>query len=212
MPSFLLTARSFSRLNIFTYDSSKMRAGLFNRVQVDFKGSGAAAAAQKSDENRLAYPLTGNKFDMDDRTSSWRGASNYERATVFRYPYWDGAAVVSVPLQGRIGDEVVLELTPSDDWILLSEVQFVSGMCSKSISLKRGNKCSELHQSLILEPHMPDSPPLDYEGINQGENDFEQEVDPLPKRFDDVGAFTTTREISHGTSVRKLYLLNLRSE
>lgn len=66
-------------------------------------------------------------FNLDEQNDNWRGVDQLSRVRVFRNREWDGAVVVSIPLKGKIADEVVLQFTPSDEWIFISEIEFISG-------------------------------------------------------------------------------------
>ncbi|KAL5111548.1 Discoidin domain-containing receptor tyrosine kinase B [Taenia crassiceps] len=164
--------RNFSRLLIFTFESSRLRVGLFNYTIIYFASDGALPATE---ETRLTVSLSAEKVDLEERSdASWRDAAkarSLSRVTVFRNPFWDGAVVVSIPLQGHIAQEVSMELFHSNDWLLISEVQFIS------------------------EPHVPVLPP-------QREEDGDSEVrfpsrlevdrDLRPFPFDAVITTTTT--------------------
>ncbi|EUB65135.1 Discoidin domain-containing receptor [Echinococcus granulosus] len=164
--------RNFSRLLIFTFESSRLRVGLFNYTTIDFTNDGALSSTE---ETRLTVPLSPDKVDLEERSdASWRDATNtrsLSRVTVFRNPFWDGAAVVSIPLQGRIAQEVSMELFHSEDWLLISEVQFIS------------------------EPHVPVLPSQREEG---GDSEvrfpgkFEADRDLRPFPIDAVITTTTT--------------------
>lgn len=108
--------------------------GLANYTVIDFiRGTGTASTTK---ETQITVPLSPlDKVDSFERTdTSWRDpianriANN--RATVFRNPLWDGAVVVSIPLQGHVAQEIALQLFHSNDWMLISEIQFISGELS----------------------------------------------------------------------------------
>ena len=127
--SFLPTVRNFSRLLIFTFDSGRLRVGLFNYTTINFIKS---EDNLHSEVSQLTISLRSESVQFEEHSdSSWRReigtGSSSNRVTVFRDPFWDGAAIVSIPLQGYIANELSMELFHSRDWLLISEVQFISG-------------------------------------------------------------------------------------
>ncbi|VDO12020.1 unnamed protein product [Rodentolepis nana] len=121
--------RNFSRLLIFTYDSPRLRIGLANYTVIDFIRD--AELASTTQETQITLPLNpSDKVDTWDRTDlSWREAlhrASSSRVTVFRNPRWDGAVILSIPLQGHVAQEVSLQLFYSNEWLLISEIQFIS--------------------------------------------------------------------------------------
>lgn len=122
--------RNFTRLLIFTYESPRLRVGLANYTVIDFiRDAGMSSTTQQT---QITIPLgSSDKVDVYNITDvSWRESlsrvSN-NRATVFRNPLRDGAVVLSIPLQGHIAQEIALQLFYTNDWLLVSEVQFISG-------------------------------------------------------------------------------------
>ncbi|KAM7541655.1 hypothetical protein Aperf_G00000031559 [Anoplocephala perfoliata] len=168
--------RNFSRLLIFTYESARLRVGIANYTVIDFIRDIGTTSTTK--ETQITVPLSSpDKVDSLERTdTSWRDPVGNNRATVFRNPLWDGAVVVSIPLQGHVAQEIDLQLFHSNDWMLISEIQFIS------------------------EPHIP-SPSLSsrevHEGIDSPEVPFPDILDmdvglrPFPP-FDGMSTTTTT--------------------
>nr|CDS27327.1 discoidin domain containing receptor 2 [Hymenolepis microstoma] len=121
--------RNFSRLLIFTYESPRLRIGLANYTVIDFIRDGETLSTTQ--ETQITLPLNPpDKIDTWDRTDvSWREAlhrASSSRVTVFRNPLWDGAVILNIPLQGHIAQDVSLQLFYSNEWLLISEVQFIS--------------------------------------------------------------------------------------
>ncbi|VUZ54246.1 unnamed protein product [Hymenolepis diminuta] len=129
-----------------------------------------------------------DKVDICDRTDiSWREALNRvfsSRATVFRNPLWDGAVVLSIPLQNHIAQDISLQLFYSNDWLLISEVQFISEPYVPVASHSPSSSSQQRELDIGI-----DNPEIRYPGIFDSVGD---ELRPFP--FDEIqpGIKTTT--------------------
>ncbi|KAL7063661.1 hypothetical protein AAHC03_01558 [Spirometra sp. Aus1] len=123
--------RNFSAACLFAFDSPKLRASLFKRATVDF--SDDYDDRHYAEERRLHFSLATatvkhleGSLQNDWRESIYQQLGADNSALIVRHSHWDGATIVVLPLKGRLGRSVRLDLGFADTWLLLSEIEFIS--------------------------------------------------------------------------------------
>ncbi|KAA3681518.1 uncharacterized protein DEA37_0000109 [Paragonimus westermani] len=126
-------ARSFTWLRLFTFDSIPLRVRLFSNAAITFSLDGVKYGESLEFSTRRVSFLDSQS---DELTRYRRGSQSDQVAAKHRtqqsvrthaYSEYDGAVVVELALEERIGRYVRLSLTTGiDNWIVLSEVQFNS--------------------------------------------------------------------------------------
>lgn len=127
IPYFSVVVRNFSQLLLFTFDSPELQVSLSKQIVVQFSKDGVTYPK----ENTLTFAMNAASTEELDPQKSWKDAdirtNNAARGpTIWRSRAWDGAAIVSLPLKGRLGSYARLDLEFSGAWILLSELEFIS--------------------------------------------------------------------------------------
>ncbi|KAF8572344.1 hypothetical protein P879_00817 [Paragonimus westermani] len=127
------TTRSFTWLRLFTFDSIPLRVRLFSNAAITFSLDGVKYGESLEFSTRRVSFLDSQS---DELTRYRRGSQSDQIAAKHRtqqsvrthaYSEYDGAVVVELALEERIGRYVRLSLTTGiDNWIVLSEVQFNS--------------------------------------------------------------------------------------
>ncbi|KAF5403375.1 Discoidin domain-containing receptor 2 [Paragonimus heterotremus] len=126
------TTRSFTWLRLFTFDSIPLRVRLFSNATISFSLDGIKYGESLEFSTRRVSFLDSQS---DELTRYRRGSQSDQVAAKHRtpsvrthaYSEYDGAVVVELALDERIGRYVRLSLTTGiDNWIVLSEVQFNS--------------------------------------------------------------------------------------
>ncbi|TPP50004.1 Discoidin domain-containing receptor 2 [Fasciola gigantica] len=138
------TARTFTWVRLFTFDSIPLRARLFSRVSVAFSMDGQTynhsvevftGRAQLYDPRTAAFSRSRRAEDGVDRfvkqTRATTSAHSPGDPLIYVDQDWDGALVLEADLGGRVGRFVRLSLTATDGWVLLSEVQFNSSIAKQ---------------------------------------------------------------------------------
>nr|CAH8840968.1 unnamed protein product [Trichobilharzia regenti] len=151
--------RSFIWLRIFTFDSIPLQSRVFSRAVVEFSMDGKSfgkpveiltSRARMVDPNQISS----TKLSISDMHSSRvkRSPNSVSTLTqetiVYSNRDWDGALVVQMPLTSHTGRYVSLTLTPSDSWILLSEVQFNSTIVQPESLLANNEEVDSLTKSV----------------------------------------------------------------
>ncbi|CAH8613659.1 unnamed protein product [Dicrocoelium dendriticum] len=139
------TARRFTWIRLFTYDSIQLRVRLFSRATVAFSSDGVRfedtlefttgrVHFYDSRSRTLSRPQRSPTSGPGDSKRTRQSTISQPEVRIYADPEYGGAVVVEMDLIKRVAKYIRLTIIPTDNWFVLSEIQFNSTVAAPSKS------------------------------------------------------------------------------